>query len=173
MRYEIDVSGHDIFKKGYVICIANKDNDILKGFKFDKDLINKLVKNWEKGKYRYDCPSKRGFFKVRLYCIVIYYLFKSINKRQDKISLTICKDFAGRENEINNSLKYFLEKKLHGNMGKPLHQKLPKKSKAHCYAYLMYKDTLNKLPTYVNISLKEFEKFLLKKVTPKGHLTES
>ena len=55
-------------------------------------------------------------------------------------------------------------------MGVPLHQKLPPWSLAHRYAGLMAKDIENRLDTYVDITLKDIEKFLNKrkkeKVTP-------
>lgn len=161
MKFEIDVSGDDIFNDDYVICIANND-DIIKGFKFKKELIETLINNWEQKKYGYGhSDNQRAFFKVKLYCVVIYYLFKS-TKWQKRVSLTICRDFHGHKNDINNNLKYLLERKLRIEIGSPRHEKLPNFSKAHRYANLMYKDTSNKLSTYVNISLEDIEKFLKK-----------
>ena len=175
MKFEIDVSGSDIFIKNYSICIAGngKTESIIKGFKFKKDVIEKITENWVKGEYKYDITDKqKGFFKVRLYCIILHYLFKSINV-SEKLSLTICRDFHGHKNDINMNLKYLLEKELKLTLGKPQHQKLAKTSNAHRYANLMYNDTSNKLGIYVNISLKDIEKYLIKKVTPKGLSTES
>ena len=54
MKFEIDVSGYDIFKDTYVICLARDDGEIIKGFKFDKGLIGNLVTNWKANKYRYE-----------------------------------------------------------------------------------------------------------------------
>src|SRR3989344_693415 len=121
MKFEIDVSGYDIFKDTYVICLARDDGEIIKGFKFDKGLIGNLVTNWKANKYRYEYnlyETKRGIFKVRLYSIVLYYLFKSIEK-PEWVSLTICKDFKGRTNEITQNLRYFLERILGIKIGKP------------------------------------------------------
>jgi hypothetical protein len=170
MKFEIDVSGQDIFLENYTICISCKEQKIIRGFKFNKDLIDKLISNWKKGNYKYNTSKKgQGFFKVRVYCIILYHLFKSINEKPSKVSLTICRDFSGHKNDINQNLKYFLEKKLVIEMGTPLHQKLPKDSGAHWYAYLMAKDNQNLLP-YVNIGLEEIEEFL---ITPKGQRPNS
>ena len=173
MKFEIDVSGYDIFKDTYVICIARDDGEIIKGFKINKELATKLISNWKSGKYRYkydSFESKRGIFKVRIYSIIIYYLFKSINK-PDFLSLTICRDFKGRNNEIVQNLKYLLEKILSIKVGKPLFQKLAPTSNAHIYSGMMRRDSKNLLKTYIDISLEDIEKFLIpiKKVTPRGH----
>lgn len=169
MKFEIDVSGSDIFKENFTICIANKDDDRIKGFKFKKELIDKILKNWKEGNYRYGYSDKqRAFLKVRLYCIIVYYLFKSFDENLERISLTICRDFHGHVNDINQSLRYLIENKLNVKIGSPRHQKLPKNSKAHWYAYMMHKDNANKLSIYVDIDKKDIEKFLIKKVTPKG-----
>ncbi|MBU1199875.1 MAG: hypothetical protein KKF46_04050 [Nanoarchaeota archaeon] len=173
MKFEIDVSGSDIFDEDFTICIANKNEEkhIIKGFRFNTELItNKLVKNWNENKYKYD-PSKKGVFKARLYSIVVYYLFKSI-PQQKFLSLTICRDFCGHENDINQTLKHLLENVLKTTIGKPRHQKLPNSSNAHWYAYLIRKDNANQLPNHVDISIEEIEKYLKKKVTPKGLTTE-
>ena len=159
MKFEIDVSGDDIFHENYVVCIAGEE-DIIKGFKFKKELIETIISNWQGKKYGYEKSDRgRGFFKVKLYCVIIYYLFKSI-KIKNRILLTICKDFHGHQNDINNTLRYLLEKRLGMQIGSPRHQKLPNSSNAHRYAKLMYNDKLNKLPTYVDISLVDIEKFL-------------
>ena len=83
MRFEIDISGSDIFDPDYVICISSKElfngRRIIKGFKIDEELIKTLIKKWKGNKYRYyydQYEQTRGTFKVRIYCIIIYYLFK-------------------------------------------------------------------------------------------------
>jgi len=164
MKFEIDVSGYDMFKDTYVICISSEDGEIIKGFKFNKELIDKLIANWKANKYRYgynNFETKRGIFKVRIYSIILYYLFKSIEK-PEWISLTICRDFKGRTNEITQNLKYFLERVLGIKIGKPLYQRLANSSHAHIYANMMRRDTKNLLRTYVNIDIKDIEKFLQK-----------
>ncbi len=95
--------------------------------------------------------------------INLYYLFKSIQK-PDFVSLTICRDFKGRENEINQNLKLFLTEKLKIKIGKPLFQKLSKSSYAHIYASMMRRDKKNLLNSYVDLSLKDIEEYLLKKL---------
>ena len=172
MKFEIDVSGYDIFNDTYVICIAQDNGDIIKGFKFTKELVTAIVSNWKANKYRYfynSYETKRGIFKVRVYSIILYYLFKSIEK-PDFLSLTICRDFKGRDNEISQSIKYFLEEILGIKVGKPLFQKLSTTSPAHVYANMMRRDGKNLLRTYVDIKLEDIEKYLLKKnkVTPRG-----
>jgi len=171
MKFEIDVAGYDLFgDSNFTICIASDDGSIIKGFKFNKELISSLILNWKLDKYRYPynlVETKRGILKARIYSIIIYYLFKSVPK-QDFISLTICRDFKGRENEIKQNLKFFLDEKLELKTGKPLFQKLLKSSFAHIYASMMRRDKKNLLGSYINISLEEIEKYLLKRVTPRG-----
>jgi hypothetical protein len=165
MKFEVDVSGYDIFNDTYVICIARDDGEIVKGFKFNKELTDRLITNWKANKYRYEYnhyETKRGIFKVRIYSIILYYIFKSIEK-PDFLSLTLCRDFKGRNNEITQSLKYFLETILKIKMGKPIYQKLASTSHAHIYASMMRRDNKNLLNTYVNISLEDIEKFLKKR----------
>ncbi len=165
MKFEIDVSGYDMFKDTYVICVAKDDGEIVKGFKFTKKLIDDLITNWKSNKYRYEYnayENKRGIFKARIYSVIVYYLFKSIAK-PEWVSLTICRDFKGRTNEITQNLKFFLETILKIKMGKPLYQRLQNNSHAHIYANMMRRDTKNLLPTYVNISLEDIEKFLKKR----------
>jgi len=99
---------------------------------------------------------------LTIYSIIVYYLFKSIEK-PDFLSLTICRDFKGRTNEIAQNLKYFLETVLKIKMGKPLFQKLPKSSNAHLYANTLRRDSKNQFKNYVDINLEDIEKFLKKK----------
>ena len=142
MKVEIDVSGYDLFNDTYVICIASDDGEIIKGFKFTKGLVTALISNWKENKYRYEYnnfETKRGIFKVRIYSIILYYLFKSIEK-PDFLSLTICRDFKGRTNEIAQNLRYFLETILKIKTGNLLFQKLSNSSHAHIYASLMRRD---------------------------------
>jgi hypothetical protein len=172
MKFEIDVRGYDLFNDTYVICIAQDNGDMIKGFKFSKELITSLVSNWKANKYRYPYDSfetKRGIFKVRIYSMVLYYLFKDIEK-PDFLSLTICRDFKGRDNEIKQNIKYFLNEVLGIKIGNPLFQKLSSTSNAHIYSNMMRRDNKNLLKTYVDIKLEDLEKFLLKKnkVTPRG-----
>lgn len=165
MKFEVDVSGYDLFNDTYVICIARDDGEIIKGFKFNKELTEKIIKNWKNNKYRYEYnafETKRGLLKVRIYSIILYYLFNSIEK-PDFLSLTLCRDFKGRNNEITQSLKYFIETILKIKMGKPLFQRLASSSHAHIYASMMRRDNKNLLSTYVKISLEDIEKFLRKR----------
>ncbi len=176
MKFEIDVAGYDMFEdRDFIICIAKEDGSIIKGFKFNKELIDSLNSDWKAGKFKYvydAIESKRGRLKARIYCIVVYYLFKSIGK-QDFFSLTLCRDFKGRENEILQSIKYLLTEKLGCKTGIPQFRKLLPTSYAHIYASMMRKDKKNFLNTYVNISLNDIEKYLFKKVTPRSRETES
>jgi hypothetical protein len=163
MNFEIDVSGEDLLSKNYVICIANKDG-IIKGFKFSEKLVKVLSSKYGQGFYRYQ-KSKKGksLFKVRLYSIVIYYLFKSLKKGD--LSLDICRDFTGKENEndIRKTLKFFLEDKLDYQIDDRIYfTKLNNDSNAHIYSFLMRHDKKNKMDTYVKITLEDFEKWLKK-----------
>jgi hypothetical protein len=169
MKFEIDVSGSDLFKPRYSICIASKEKingkTIIKGWRINEEIKKTLIENWKENKYRYNYnekEKKRGLFKVRIYCIIIYYIFKSLNL-EDKISLTICRDFLGRESTITQNLKYLLEDVGKMKMGTPLYQRLPPSSQAHWYARMMSNDSENRLDTYIDISLEDIEKFLKKR----------
>jgi len=161
MEIEIDVSGDDLLNKDYVVCVAN-NNGIIKGFKFKEKLVKDLSSKYGQMKYKYK-KSKRGksSFRVRLYSIVVYYLFKDLGINET-ISLKICKDFSGKENDIKENLKFFLIKKLELKIENISFEKLDKKSLADEYAYLMRKDKKNKMNTYININLEDFEKWLKK-----------
>lgn len=160
--FEIDVSGGDLLSKNYVICVADK-NGLIKGFKFSDNIVKTLSSRYGQGFYNY-AKSKKGksFFKIRIYCVVIYYIFKSL-KINEEISLDICRDFIGRENDIKNTLLRFLEKELGLNVGDRIYfVKLSSDSNADRYSYLMRHDTKNKMNTYVKISIEEIEKWLKK-----------
>lgn len=162
MKFEIDVSGYDIFQEvNYTICLANNEG-IIKGFKFNKMLIDSLISNWKNNKYRYvydSMETKRGIFKVRVYCIILHYLFNSIIPKPDFVSLTLCRDFKGRENQIVQGIKFFLDK-LNIKSGKPQFQKLSTTSYAHIYSSMMRKDKKNLFGCYINITLEDIEKYL-------------
>jgi len=162
-EFEIDVSGSDLLSKDYTICIANKDS-FIHGFKLSEELINILSSKYGQGLYRYN-KSKKGKsdFKVRLYCAVIYYIFRS-SKISGEISLKVCRDFPGKEGDIKENLKMFLERGLGLILQDRLYfGKLTTNSNAHRYAYLMRQDTKNQMPNYIKISLEELEKWLIKK----------
>lgn len=161
-EFEIDVSGQDLLNKDYVICIANKDG-IIRGFKFDEDMVKVICSRFGQGLYKYK-KSKNGksLLKIRIYSIVIYFLFKSLNLKGD-ISLIICRDFEGRENDIKENLKFFLEAILGLKIEDRIRfDKLDKYSNANRYAYLMRKDKKDQMNTYIKLTLNEIEKWLIK-----------
>ena len=160
--FDVDVSGNDILSKDYTISIANKDG-IIKGFKFDERLVQILNSRYGQGIYRYK-KSKNGksLFKVRIYSIIIYYLFKSL-KVEGAVFLNVCRDFEGREGDIEINFNHFLVKLLGMNLENRINfTRLDKNSNAHQYSYLMRKDVKNKMTTYVKISLEDIEKYLKK-----------
>jgi hypothetical protein len=158
--FEIDVSGEDILSKDYTICVSNKDN-LIKGFKFTEELVNVLSSKYGQGIYRYKkSRANKTTFKVRLYCIVIYHLFKCL-KIEGEISLNICRDFFGKEQDIKQNLKLFLERYLKLTIGDRFYfVKLSPESNAHKYAALMRMDSKNKMSTFIKINLEEFEEWL-------------
>jgi len=52
MKFEIDVSGCDIFSENYVICIAGENNTV-RGFKFNKELTKTIIDKWQNKEYGY------------------------------------------------------------------------------------------------------------------------
>jgi hypothetical protein len=160
--FDIDVSGEDILSKNYTICVADC-NGLIKGFKFNNKLVSVLSSKYGQGVYKYK-KSKKGksAFKIRLYLIVIYYLFESLELKE-KTGLKVCRDFFGRENDIKNGIFYFLKDKLEMDLDEDIFfGKLSSDSNAHKYAFLMRHDTKNKFDTYVNIKLVDFERWLKK-----------
>jgi len=97
---------------------------------------------------------------VRVYRVVIYHLFRSL-KPKSSLSLRICRDFDGKEHDIESNLRYLLGEKLGCNLENIAFMKL-EDSNAHRYAYLMRKDEKNKLKTYTKITLQEIEEFIKK-----------
>ena len=160
MIFDIDVSGEDIFSKDYTICVANNDG-IISGFKFDPKLIGDLNSKYGQGLYKYK-KSKKGnaLFKVRLYTIVIFKIIESLDAQKD-YSFNICRDFYGKEEDIKNNLKFFFSEQL-GISYEISFCRLGKDSQAHRYSYLMRKDSKNKMSTYIDIPISEFEKYLKK-----------
>ena len=164
MDFEIDVSGEDIFSKDYTIVVADKKS-LIRGFKFNRELIRILRSRQGEGRYRYPLSKLgRALFRIRVYCIIVHYLFRSINfKRKSKeVNLDICRDFEGHEKDITSNLKYFLGTKL-GLKINARYFKLPRGANADRYAYLMRRDTKNKMKGYVRISLSDIERYLQKK----------
>lgn len=160
MIFEIDVSGKDLLSKNYTICIANKDS-LIRGFKFDNELVNSICSRYGQNLYKYS-KSKKGKsgLKVRIYCIVLYYLIKSLNLKGE-ISLNLCRDFTGRDDDIKKSLKYFVEEVLGLRLNDQIYfVQLSNDSNAHRYSYLMRHDTKNQMPNYVKISLEDLERWL-------------
>jgi len=160
--FDIDVSGEDLLKKDYTICIADK-NSFIQGFKFSEELISILSSKYGQNIYRYS-KSKKGKsdLKVRIYCVIIYNILKSMNISEE-ISLNICRDFNRREEDIKINLKFFLENKVKLKIEDRFYfQKLDKNSNAHKYSYLMRFDTKNQMKNYVKINLEDIEKWLKK-----------
>ncbi len=161
MDFEIDVSGEDVLSSDYTICIANKSG-IIRGYKISSDFIRIISSRYGQGLYRYTKSKKgRTLLKVRIYSVIIYHIFKSMNINEE-ISLTLCRDFNGREEDIKSNLKYLLSNLLNMQIRSISFGKLGAESNAHKYAYLMRKDTKNQLRTYVKISFSEVENFLKK-----------
>ncbi len=118
-----------------------------------------MLSRYGEGKYRYKKSGNgKSLLKIRIYCIIVYYLFKNINPLSN-INLEICRDFQGHEREITSNLKYFLEDKLKLKIS-IRYSKLPKGSNADKYAYLMRKDKKNLIKGYIKINIKNIEKYL-------------
>jgi hypothetical protein len=160
MRFQIDLSGTDLLKDKSVLAISDC-NGLIRGFQINQKFINDLLNNWKDGKYfcRY---SKRGvgFFKAMVYSSIICGLIESI-RCFGEIELEICRDLRFHENNIQQRLHKLLKKKLNLKV-KSIEFKCMKGSDVDNYAYLMFKDNYNLLPTYVNLSLENIEKFLTK-----------
>jgi len=164
MEFDIDVSGSKIFSKDYTIVIADK-NDLIRGYKFDEHTIQILKSRYGEGRYRYKkSRKKRAQFAVKVYCIIIYYLFKNIKDQiQNKdLTLNICRDFSGKENDIKQILSHLLRNKLGVKSLTIYFCTLPKGSNADKYAFLMREDRKNLMKTYISVKIEEIEEFLKK-----------
>jgi len=164
MHLEIDVSGSDIFHEDYSICLSAGKGRI-KGFKFNKELMINLKKNWKNGKYnKYPYQENNpGVFKVKIYCVICKLLLGELfNGFDDKIiGVRFCRDFPGHENSIKASLKHCITKIHKKETTKVCCAKLPKSSDAHRYSKMMKQDVYNYLEIYVNIAIKQIEPFLM------------
>ena len=144
MEFEIDVSGSDLLGKDYTIVIADKNN-IVRGYKFDEKTIKIIKARHGEERYRYKTSSQgKVLLKVRVYCIVVYYLFKDIlNKvKGRKLILNICRDFQGHEKDIKSNLISLLGNKLKLDL-EMRYVRLSRGSNADKYAHLMRKDKKN------------------------------
>lgn len=160
MKFDIDVSGEDILSPNFTVCVAN--NNIVKGFKMSAELVAALNERYSQGNYKYKgSKSGRANFRVRLYCIIVYHLFEDILP-EEEIELDICRDFNGKEHDTETNFNYFLKDILEINIREMRFTKLENDSPADTYAYIMRKDTKNKLD-YVGITLDNLEEFLRKK----------
>ena len=161
MEFDIDVSGEDILSKNYTIVIADK-NYFIRGYKFDEKTIQLLKSRHGEGRYRYGfSKQQKAFLRVRIYCIIIYYLFNDILSKIKNINITlnICRDFEGHEKDITSFLFFLLGDKL-GLKIELRYLKLSNDSNADKYAHLMRKDKKNLIKGYVKISFESIEKFL-------------
>jgi len=164
MEFEIDVSGSDLLEKDYTIVIADKNN-IIKGYKFDEKTIKIIKSRYGEGKYHYKISSQgRALLKIRIYSVIIYYLFKDILDKIEgkKLTLNICRDFQGHEKDIKSNLISLLRDKLKLTF-EMRHIRLQKGSNADKYAHLMRKDKKNLIKGYVKIPYNDIEKFLKQK----------
>ncbi len=159
MKFQIDLSGTDLLKNKSVLAISDCKG-LIRGFQINQGIIDELLKNWEKGKYfcRY---SKRGlgFFKAMVYSSIICGLINSVGNKE--VELEICHDLKFHENNIKQRLNKLLRKGLNVKVNSIKFQCM-KGTDVDNYAYLMFKDNYNLLPTYVYLSLEDLEKFLLK-----------
>ncbi len=94
-----------------------------------------------------------------VYSAIICGLLESIGVK--KVELEICHDLRFHENNIKQRLQKLLRKKL-GIKVNSIIFKCMKGSDVDNYAYLMFKDNWNLLPTYIDLSLEDLEKFLIK-----------
>ncbi len=165
MHIEVDVSGADLFHENYTICVSNGEG-FIRGYKFTGEFINKLKENYKNKKYtRLPKNIKLGKFKVKIYLIVLRYLFGDLFSKisENEFTLTFCRDFPYHENSILRSIEHQLERVHNKKLNNIKCSKLPNFSDAHHYAKMMYNDKYNYLSCYCNISLKDIEKLLILK----------
>ncbi len=159
MKFQIDLSGTDLLKDKSVLAISDCKG-LIKGFQINQNLIDNLLDNWQKRKY-FCKYSKRGlgFFKAMIYSSVISNLIESINNIKE-VELEICRDLRFHENNIKQRLNKLLRKKLSIKVNSIIFRCM-KGTDVDNYAYLMFKDNYNLLPTYINLSLGDIERFLI------------
>lgn len=164
MHLEIDVSGSDIFDEHYSICLSAGGGRI-KGFKFNKELIANIKKNWKEGKYdKYSYqPKNQGAFKARIYCVISKLLLGElfIGFDDEIIGVRFCRDFPSHEDTIKASLSHCITHIHKKKTTKICCGRMPKNSDAHRYAKIMNQDLYNYLGSYVNITIEQIEPFLI------------
>ena len=159
MKFQIDLSGTDLLKAKSVLAISNCDG-LIRGFQITQEIIDNLLENWKNKKYFCNYSKRKlGFFKAMIYSSIICGLLDSIENLKE-IELEICRDLRFHENNIKQRLNKLARKKLKLNVNS-IKFMCMKGSDVDNYAYLMFKDNYNLLPTYVNLSLKDIEKFLI------------
>ncbi len=162
MEFEIDVSGEDILNPNYTICVANRDG-LIRGFKMTTEMVQVINARHDQGLYRYKkSRSGKATLKVRLYCAIISEIFRTL-RLGESVSLTVCRDFDGKEQDIKIQLAQLLKDRQGLTVESVTFAKLDAHSGAHTYAYLMRKDTKNKLPTYATVTLNTLENYLFKR----------
>jgi len=158
MKFEIDLSGCDIFMENSVLGISDCKG-LIRGFQINKNMINDLQASWKAGKY--SCRhSKRGlgFFKAMVYSSIICCLLESVKSKE--VELEICRDLRFHENNIKQRLNKLLRKRLEIKVNSIIFKSM-KGTDIDNYSYLMLKDNYNLLPTYINLSLADIERFLI------------
>ena len=144
MEFDIDVSGEDLLNSNYAVAVSN-NNNITYGFRFSQGLIQGITNSFNREEYKYKGNSQRINLKIRLYCLVVYYIFMNILKDNQFISnekhlLRICLDFPGHQNDIKLTLKALLENKLGLVLIEPfIFGTLSEDSNAHKFACKMRK----------------------------------
>ncbi len=107
--YEIDVTGEDIFAKGYGILILFKGDDNKShafGYRFSSDIQAEIKKLALKGSYG---TPYNVHFKIRVYTTIICFILKAISRicypSDSNFKFHICPDFAGHESAIIERIK--------------------------------------------------------------------
>jgi hypothetical protein len=99
-----------------------------------------------------------GSLKQWFYSSIICCLLESVKTKEAE--LEICRDLRFHENNIKQRLNKLLRKRL-GIKVNSIMFKCMKGTDVDNYAYLMFKDNYNLLPTYVDLSLFDIERFLV------------
>ncbi len=91
-------------------------------------------------------------------------MLEGIKRASHKSSffLNVCRGFAGHENDIRVNIKSLAGREKNLRVEGFNFGKLKKSSNADSYAYLISKDTKNKISSLIKLKIADFEKFLKK-----------
>lgn len=167
--YKIDVTGDDIFNKGYGIIVLYNNKQVY-GYKFSSEMQSEIRNNFKGGCYGF---SNSKIIKPRVYCAVLSLILKQVSEENqthdEEFDLHLCNDFDGHQHDIIQFLKDITKNML---IFKDISTdnyhftKHPKKSKIQKFSLQLSKGDWTEI-NKVKIDERELHKLIAKKKAKK------